>query len=183
MKKLKVYPVMLAGEDDKGPLLSLDARLYLSGKHPNPAFIRFNLYLVSDREIKEGDWAYSETIQVLTFAGEDTESGYSGYKKVEATTDPSLNLSLIPDSFIEEWVAEQGKIEHVYIRTQFEGPIGGKKEEYVLLNMTGGKNEVIILPVKDSWNKEEMRVEMLEAFNAGAYIYGDDFDAWFKENY
>lgn len=176
MKKSKVYPVMLPTTDEKSPF-SCNGEVWMKHLHLPFQEIRYrkHLYLVSDEPIKKGDWAYSEITHVLTFAGEDTESGYSGYKKVEATTDPSLNLSTIPKSFIEKYVEEQGKIEYVYY--EIIDYIDYSNNDKV------AKKEVIILSVKDRWSREEFRIEMLKAFNEGAYIYGDDFDTWFRENY
>jgi hypothetical protein len=66
------------------------------------------LYLLSDEEIKEGElntpsdfWDFSITNE------EDLEivnNKLNGYRKVIASTDPSLNLPKFPYSFLEEYV-------------------------------------------------------------------------------
>jgi hypothetical protein len=94
-----------------------------------------HLYLVSDREIKEGDWFINaNTEQVDQY---NTHSFIEGSmtvddKKIEASTDSSFNddikvlnreyvkalnslLPVIPDSFVEKYVNHQGNIEEVYI--------------------------------------------------------------------
>lgn len=89
-----------------------------------------HLYFTSNEEIKEGDkfiWKsqmYGNT-EIYTFK-EDVGYGIKiaeGYivnhsgncGKVIATTDKSLNLPLIPQSFIEEYVKKNGEIKEVDI--------------------------------------------------------------------
>ena len=79
-----------------------------------------NLYFISEREIKARDYVmlpdrkgvkfmnYSDILNYL-------ESESFATKKIEASTDPYLNLPLIPQSFIEKYVEKQGKIDEVMI--------------------------------------------------------------------
>jgi hypothetical protein len=149
MKKLKCKVVMLPTEKSMlvkpNKLSNLDGSGQLFIPHFEYKSVRGytsdliltaqHLYLVSDREIKKGDWfivqLYDITStpmklsleQVKTITDEIWVNQSSivtcrhieNCSRVEATTDPSLNLPLIPQSFIEEYVSKQGKIEEVYI--------------------------------------------------------------------
>ena len=105
--------VMLATEDKNAPITQLKSivDIQFSPKH---------LYILSNEEIKEGDWftdgkkAYHNKVQL---------DGYIGFKKIIATTDPKLlttRISVdqdfnesyipvpqIPQSFVELFVKEQ----------------------------------------------------------------------------
>lgn len=166
-----------------------------------------HLYLVSDREIKEGDW-YMNTLagrlHKSNDAGPPPNDGY--FKKVEATTDKSLGLPLIPQSFIEEFVQKQGKIDKVKIAYAYDA--GGKDDHGPLLQLTGWAKhlveeagepielhkdsvEVIILPIKDSWNKEDMKKAYEDGIKEGIHYnklsewetQGWTFNEWFDKNY
>ncbi len=94
-----------------------------------------HLYLVSDREIKEGDWYY-DPINELVDNNYNLNS--NGNKKIEATTDTSLKvardeftpslrhpsmdyktLPQIPQSFIEAYVKAEGDIKEVNIEMEY----------------------------------------------------------------
>ena len=89
--------------------------------------------------IKEGDWflsdgrisiIHSPMYNVEKCIGVDNEWIYGNINgkdlgnnpnfsfKIEATTDPSLNLPLIPQSFVDKYVEKQGKIEEVLIEME-----------------------------------------------------------------
>ena len=96
-----------------------------------------HLYFVSEREVIINDYYIVELYSIgnsrtsIGFRVEQCESiidvcwvnNITGDKtrhikncfKVEATTDPSLNLPLIPQSFIEKYVEKQGEIDEVMI--------------------------------------------------------------------
>lgn len=77
-----------------------------------------HLYLVSDDEIKEGDYVYCksdvlddfidkvETLEELSIAR--GEQYVCKSKKVIATTDPSLNIPLIPEQFVKDYCDSNG---------------------------------------------------------------------------
>lgn len=147
-----------------------------------------HLYLVSDREIKEGDWDYLPSTGKIRKRHSLTYTYIPGERLVEATTDKSLGLPLIPQSFIEEYVQKQGKIDKVKIKLP-ETMGCGNYEVFEYLKTL--PYEVIILPIKNSWNRENMQ----QAFEAG-YEHGvdvnehtytlaetPDFDKWFDKTY
>jgi len=128
--------VMLATEDKNAPITQLKSivDIQFSPKH---------LYILSNEEIKEGDWftdgkkAYHNKVQL---------DGYIGFKKIIATTDPKLlttrisvdqdfNESYIPvpqvpQSFVELYVKEQ-RIDKVLVEyeCQVKAINYGTKEE------------------------------------------------------
>ena len=100
-----------------------------------------HLYIVSDREIKVGDVVMNTTegadhIWIATY---DVKNYAGTTKKIEATTDPSLSLPLIPEQWIrDEWVAKEGKIDQVKIKVYEHSPFGP------INNINA---EVIVLPI------------------------------------
>jgi len=104
----------------------------------NSRVIAQHLYILSDNEIKEGDWYYSYLLNSRYIAPKGfTKSKLTNPKseyKIIASTDPSLNkwiklnpgellqsLPSIPQSFIEEYVSEynkENKIEEVMVKYQ-----------------------------------------------------------------
>jgi len=112
--KLVCKPIMLLTEDINAPLfLHTEHGVRLNRKY-EWANYKQHLHLVSEGEIRGGDY-YIDTISLrLSQSKGGNPPGVSYppiYKKVEATTDKSLGLPLIPQSFIEEYVQKQGKIE------------------------------------------------------------------------
>lgn len=90
-------------------------RLYGLDKKP----LYQHLYIISDEEIKEGDWFYNLATKEVLFASKDMLSWnmnatqeHKGWKKIVATTDKSLGeprphsqaLAYIPTSFIEAYI-------------------------------------------------------------------------------
>lgn len=116
-----------------------------------------HLYFISDRDIKEGDYFLSD---YGSFVLRNCEGGYSEYpsslkdnKKIEATSDPSMNISLIPQSFVEKFVESQGEIKEVVIEMDSLDIIDFMK--------TPKDGTVIIHKIKDSWTREEV-IELIK---------------------
>jgi hypothetical protein len=75
-----------------------------------------HIYFISNRKIKEGDHIHFNVGCAAGIRQVDKEDCNDDCCfKIEATTDPSLNLPLIPQSFIEKYVEKQGKIDEVMI--------------------------------------------------------------------
>jgi len=186
MDKLKVYPIMIPTTDISSPLFK-GRKTGTVGLTGGSLSGDQHLYLVSDREIKEGDCYYNSINgRIYKDAGAGVYDKI--FKKVEATTNLLLGLPIIPKSFIEEYVQKQGKIETVYIQQY----LWEDKSRYTPDIRYG---EVIILPVKDSWNREEHKKGALDAINwyiglrwpgknlALTYLNILDFNEWFDKNY
>lgn len=136
-----------------------------------------HLYLVSDGEIKKYEWFYASDRRSIYKNEWDNASAlkeeFPFYHKIEASTDTLLGLPLIPQSFVEKYASKQGKIEkaHVLIGLNHK-PI--KKID---------TNEVTILPIKDSWNREELKTITKEAFFLFNQANESVFNEWFDKNY
>lgn len=161
------------------------------------------LYLVSDREIKEGDWVWDGRLDpqppdwpiYRVEESDDIPDKGTPDRKIEATTNPFLGLPLIPQSFIEEYASEQGKIDEVKIEIYSKELAERLGYDYRKPRGVCGNNpshpegEVIILPIKDSWNRDELK----KALERGAIQFGgsniqdqfiqSEFDEWFDKNY
>lgn len=185
-EKLEVYPVILPVDggfysygsimlDNRGPYLWLNR-----SEACNDYFHKSqHLYLISDQKIKLFDWAISDGV-VVKYNGLHWYE--IGDKKIEATTDPSLGLPLIPQSFIEKYVKKQGKIDKVKIAYNNNRSINNRNG----LVLTENK-EVIILPIKDSWNREEVKAVLhardrwlAEKLKSDRYYPANE---WFDKNY
>ena len=155
-----------------------------TGGHPTrntQVLTNYNLYILSDDEIKEGDWCimldsfnhvFSNPQQYL---GE--EKGHhlnKGLKKIIASTDSSLNkepfidwecrykpIPYIPQSFIDKCVSEYNKgnkIEEVMVEYEGFDNLNSMNDSSILgiiLNLNPD-NTINIKSVKDSWTREEV---------------------------
>lgn len=149
-----------------------------------------HLYLISDEEIKDkkiynkhclffgwqGGKDYNDKSPCL--AGKDIGSirTLGKYYEILATTDKSLNLPQIPQSFIKQYIEADGKIDEVDIEiTCLYGdncPSKGAYDKQHLCKIgikVDSNNCVIIHTVKDSWSREEVEKLLLLAFNANRY--------------
>lgn len=126
------------------------------------------LYLVSDEEIKEGDWVVNTENDIPIVYKSTALSGvYNTRKKIISTTDKSLSIPPIPVSFIEWFVREQSKIGKVRVKigevfnSLADYATGKPKVPSLLLNE---KNEVIILPIENKTYNREEALTMLKSF-------------------
>jgi len=155
-----------------------------------------HLYLVSKEKIKEGDWCLDKRDNTIFKAAKLMHKYYMpNFSKIEATTDPSLNLPLIPQSFIEKYVEKEGKIDEVNIKLRLLGNYFINPDKESIVETRCSDNTCIISKVQDTFNKEDME----KAFNAGIESQqqsiegninegiisqeGFYFDHWFDSNY
>lgn len=189
MEKLKVYPIELRATRINTPLAKADSN--------------YDLYFVSEREINKDDWFcykhFGEWVGPIRFIGDSEINNKENinrrprfYFKVEATTDTDIGLPAISKSFVEKWV-QQGKIEHVYIELQaccieagYNCICEHKGEsnwagQYLI--RTNPAKQVIIIPLKDSWNREEV-IQIIENAVAES-IPRENLSVreWFNQNY
>lgn len=203
--------VMLSSKDQEAPLVRFDDGIirlriipnrggsYLSGEGWNYQ----HLYLVSDEEIKVGDWILHKSPEY-----EKVQTGWELHrysnphgsvattdwrKKIIATTNKSLSLPLIPNSFIERWVRWQGDIAKVSVQTEIvDLPQENLPDQDWIptrrLKLTPYPgNEVIILPIEDkTCSRKEMK-DAVEAYREYVVRTGlldaPSFQAWFDLNY
>lgn len=203
--KLKVYPIIIGGN---GPISNgfdeMAKRVmsnYVEGYHQH-------LYLISDEEkkdetqcicvdkVRSNSQSENKNSQVSPFVNWLRTNVCESCKKIEATTDPSLELPLIPQSFVDEWIEKKGKIEYVYVQTRTGEELCITMDEFFTGLILTDQLEVIIVPIKNSFNREEV-IDINNAY----YNYLNDaimncthiprpnghlamnFDEWFDENY
>lgn len=170
-----------------------------------------HLYIISDDEIKDGDWCYDEYNKVIFKNNSKGTPGAS--KKIIATTDRlnkystgMVQLPQLSQSFIEEYVEEYNKgniitdvlVEHdENIIVNQTKPIlqhQGSKPKTVpykiehMLKVNPKDNTITIKKVKDSWNREEHIEGMWKAYKASNTIFEDEeslkqeFNEWIEDN-
>jgi hypothetical protein len=129
-----------------------------------------HLYFVSNRDIGKDEWFWaSDRNQIFQnkFQKTSIKEGFPFYYKIEASTDSSLGLPGIPQSFIQEYVAKQGKIDKVYISIyDYEGVAG-----IVEVDM---ENQVIILPTVEDENDIKKIITMTDLEEAADHFYSID---------
>lgn len=170
------------------------AKVTKEGVNPKNTTVQFwNLYIISDDEIKEGDWCYDLKNNCTLQA----KSSYEGMriKKIIATTDTSLkidnpnydigrlayiNLPQPSQQFIEKYVEEYNKgniITNVLVEYEewcnCNGSIKMRKHlrttkcdkciEWDELKINPKDNTITIKKVKDSWNREEVIILLEKA--------------------
>lgn len=142
-----------------------------------------HLYLVSTREITEGNWI-CDSINIAR-TGYDNVGHISSrpWRKIEATTDPSLNLPLIPQSFVEKYVEKQGQIGEVLLESYYSVMMGYNpllSSERV--KVRAQDRTVIIHKVKDSWNREEVAALCIAAIEYGENDKAPSTTQWLEKN-
>lgn len=155
-----------------------------------------HLYLVSNEKIGLGDWIVDIEYKWVGTAKKrhlDNPDVNEVYKKIVATTDKSLPLPPIPNSFIERWVRWQGDIAKVIVQTEIvDLPQENLPDQDWIptrrLKLTPYPgNEVIILPIEDkTCSRKEMK-DAVEAYREYVVRTGlldaPSFQAWFDLNY
>ena len=110
LKKCKV--VMLSTKEQANIFLEENITLtyYKYQQKHSLKGIAMNLYILSDDEIKEGDWYYDYMLRVVLQATKtSTHNGGNDYKKIVATTDTSLHTTECVDGseLMDEWQGEK----------------------------------------------------------------------------
>jgi hypothetical protein len=180
--------------------------------HPAEAvWIPQHLYLVSDEEIKKGDWYIEyDTNKILQSVDPDKEGKDFIHSKIEASTDPTLTIKMIggkrydstkdseyygfksgigllshmqdcsipfiSKSFIEKYVAREGKIEYVNVEVEVAKYKTLHGEDYFI--KINPDNTCIIFSDEE---KLYTKLDMEKAYEAGDKYYS--FDVWFNHNY
>ena len=167
-KEIKEYPSPIALYDDE--LFHKHSCMYTLEKA-----IFQHLYILSDDKIKVGDWI-TDTNKVYEAPEIDA---FIGFKKIIASTDISLELPQIPQSFINTYIEEYNNdniidevnVEYIYYN----------EEGSVRINMG---NTINISLIKDSYSREEV-ILLINKFlsdNIKTPILKDNFDKWIEQN-
>jgi hypothetical protein len=168
-----------------------------------------HLYILSNDEIKEGDWCVKmSTNSVLFVDCEDNEKLANelsfNYKKIIATTDNFLGyvhqgamsqrfftLPQPSQGFIEKYVkmyTQGNPITEVLVEYQnrYEGETGPTRFLGCFPRINPKDNTITIHPVKDSWSREEV-IELLREVHYLEKGFSKSqtkaiLDKWIKEN-
>ena len=143
------------------------------------------LYLVSDQEIKVGDFV----VEILTNKELDifeihtlNDINEMSQRKIVASMDPRLSLPKIPQGFVDKYIEKEGKIEEVMIET-----VTGGINRIVTVPVTRPDDTVIISKVKTQWSKEELFLVIYDCLGHFAEkhnitISGQDLTDWADEH-
>jgi hypothetical protein len=111
----------------------------------------FDIYLTTDEPIQEGDWYYNTTddridttkwAHILTLINQHPKA-----EKIIASTDPSLGLPGIPESFLKQYVAANGKIDKVKLEIKEfpDSSFGGDRGNVYWKFKLTAANEVVVV--------------------------------------
>lgn len=207
----------------KGELYLWKNKLYYKtdSEYPLLQSKSYHLYILSDEEIKEGDWFIQNNKELLQYKRKSNTIGcffdnnnelqtfHSNKRlKIIASTDKSLNLPELSDTFTKEYIKEYNKgnkIEEVLV--EYDSELITKNEEDAdyfnyddgtKLNKNFNKikvskdNTIIIKPIKNNYTKEEVKELCKSAWAAGydngysSHILTSEklipFKTWKKEN-
>ena len=119
-----------------------------------------HLYIISDDEIKEGDWYIAEGKIYRASVDHMPELYKHSHKKIIATTDESLNLPQPSKQFIQKYIEEYDKgniIEDILVEYEIKSNAGLGHNEWVNLQHIEGKR---YLPVKIKANTHQDTYEL-----------------------
>ncbi len=202
MKKTKTFGVvMLPTEKAENCLYISSNKLNYHRGHLTQDYIKnilngksCHLYIISDDEIKEGDYVQWLTggIYHFTKGGEISylvkKGRISELKKVVATTDKFLGLPLIHDSFLPPYIKSYNDGKKI-TEVDLEMDLSYHEEElcdggYVLKKRPDGS---VIIHQSKTYSKQEIIALCKAAYCEGQYTekngdFGIDFEQWISEN-
>ncbi len=130
MKEVKVIMLPTKKANIKGQICQFDYGLNIAGVE-DIGYPAQHLYFVCDENIKKGEYGLDTFIKnclpnPIKFdeLEEELWAKDKHWKKVIATTDIDIGLPLIPDSFIQDYVKVEGKIDEVMVEWDDEIYIG-----------------------------------------------------------
>jgi hypothetical protein len=139
---------------------------------PKDYYKKYNSYITSDEEIKEGDWGLSKLNEIILFGRSYNEKFY---KKIILTTDQDLianGVQAIDDKFLE-WFVKNPTVEYVTVERLEDG----KYVDYLVDgNAVEGvyENYKIIIPQEES--KQEIVInEKCSKCGSSQYQIGKPF--------
>ena len=162
--KERIYPCLLKhswmfDKEEKGKLIFADSNIR------TPTQLQ-NLYIISDDEIKEGDYYIIDDIpELLKNNGLKFIDDYC--KKVIATTDTSLGLPQPSKQFIEKYIEEYNKGNIITdVLVEYEYLLDDRAVlPYWNLKVNTKDNTITIKKLKETYNKEEL-CQILEKYTS-----------------
>lgn len=176
-----------------------------SSNYPYDEAVFQHLYILSDEEIKEGNWFVNLTSQRIyqNDMGLNLSNNYPNEQKIIATTDKSLifkkdiiggfetNIAFPQpsQSFIEKFVEEYNKcniitevmIEYVVMNKGYDKHKDYPYGECDILKINPKDNTITIKKVKDSWNREEV-INLLYKHTEDMFKQKVNLNKWIEEN-
>ena len=111
----------------------------------------FDIYFTTDEDIKQGDWYIhpfedkvekSQWVHIVALMNEAPKA-----QKIIASTDSSLGLPAIPESFLKQYIVAQGSIKIVKLETEYTHPDGMTNNIRISKLKLTAANEVIVVDV------------------------------------
>ena len=148
-------------------------------------YIGHHLYIISDDEIKEGDWVYENNLnqetQIYQVYNRNNELGFFRFrnvwislnrkqnsaKKIIATTDNSLELPQPSQQFIQKYIEEYNK-GHIItdVLVEYEYLLDDRAVlPYWNLKINTKDNTITIKKLKETYTKEEL-CQILEKYTS-----------------
>ena len=165
-----------------------------------------HLYIISDEEIKVGDWRLENDHIYRTLDSETTRwANENGCKKIIATTDTSLqikhfnsgvfkdllyNLPQIPQHFIEKYTEEYNngnviddiKVEYEFVDCEGKLVHPSRVQDGCGIRLKiNSDNTINISTQKEIYSGEEV-VNLIKEYHAYSTRYLDLLDKWIEEN-
>ena len=169
--------------------------------------INQHLYIISDDEIKEGDWYIAEGKIYRAIVNHMPKLYKHPHKKIITTTDESLRISYkennhqplssnnytLPkpsDSFIKKYIEEYNKdniitdvlVEYKFNDFKFMATLCTTKEKESILKINPKDNTITIKKVKDSYTREEVENLIYSAMKDRCYTTVAEWQKWIEEN-
>ena len=207
MEQFKRVQIILLETNNKSNIWSHKGRrLYYNQNNPNDVDdeIRYNIYIISDDEIKEGDWYFDGTdfIHKKSKHNNTLVDGNKQAKKIIATTDTS-SINIRQMTFMDEateWIYDIPQPSQQFIEKYIEEYNNGNiitdiEVEYspssitiqtyseqqindnlkaLTLKINPKDNTITIKKLKDSWNREEVIEQMWSAYKASNTVFEDE---------
>lgn len=133
-----------------------------------PKEVSQHLYLLSDREVENGDWYWCPYYGHIYKCDERGMLATEGSKRIEATTDEDMGLALIPEEFVKEYAGVLGKISHVWIERSKIHDDWQTFKIYICCTIKNGKRWInLVRQPYHHYLKNDLEEIMKQAFDAG----------------
>ena len=132
-----------------------------------------HLYVLSHEFVKEGDWCFwlNPSKDFIAKYTKDYEKETA--RKIIASTDPALNLPMPSKGFIDQYIVSYNNrkpitdilVEYGYTIDTTVDHFDQRREYFLKVNPKD--NTITIKKIKNTWDKEELDVILLQVMNLG----------------
>lgn len=130
-------------------------------------------FLEQCRSIIENIWVNKNSVELTRHI--------ENCKKIIATTDLSLSLPLIPESFVEAYVKAEGKIDEVQIEMSYKGELYNEESTLNTYHPKLRDDGTVIVHQSKTYTREEVIALLRIAFDAELEEDGR-FEKWIEDN-